>query len=65
MRYTLLLSVAAFAGIHIQKRQSRPQTSSGTYIASSITCTILKAIHAGDGFGSGTETTEGIELFKY
>ena len=32
----------------------RPQTSSGAYIASSIT--ILEAIRAGVGFGSGTET---------
>ena len=33
---------------------SRPQTSSGTYIASSITCG--KQFAVGVGFGSGTET---------
>ena len=37
--------------------ESRPQTSSGAYIASSITRAILKAIRAGVGFGSGTNTT--------
>ena len=31
--------------------------SSIVYIASSITCAILKAIRAGVGFGSGTETS--------
>ena len=36
--------------------QSRPQTSSGAYVASSITCGILKAIRVGVGFRSGTET---------
>ena len=45
----------------------RPQTSSGTYIASSISMRdILKAIRAGIGFGSGTETsvyhTEGLGM---
>ena len=35
-------------------------TSSNTYIASSIM--ILKTIHAGVGFGSGTETTLGLVL---
>ena len=50
--------------IHIQKDSfvcifpgniSRPQTSY-IYIASSITCRKLKAIHTGVGFGSGTKT---------
>ena len=35
---------------------SRPQTSSGVCIASSITRGILKVFRAGGGFGSGTET---------
>ena len=34
------------------------------YIASSITCAILKAVHAGVGFGSGTKAT-GLDVFKY
>ena len=37
---------------------SHPPTSSGVYIASSITlCVILKVIHAEVGFGSGTKTS--------
>ena len=40
----------------VLQTQSRPQTSSGAYITSSITCAILKVIHAGVGFGSGSET---------
>ena len=52
-----------FAGMHIQKDQSRLQTSSGACITSSITCAILKAVHAGVGFESGTETT-GLDVFE-
>ena len=45
---------------------SRPQTSSGMYIAFSITCrkTILKAICAGVGFGSGTETSLSVARYR-
>ena len=46
---TVLLQIA-------KVKTSKIQTSSSVYIASSITCAILKAIHAGVGFGSGTET---------
>ena len=35
-----------------------PQTSSGTY---NITCGLLEAIHAGVGFGSGTETGDCVD----
>ena len=36
---------------------------SGVYIASSITCAILKAICARVGFGSGTETSMYIAMY--
>ena len=39
-----------------------PQTSSNMYMASGITCRILKVICSGVGFGSGTKTSMGSKL---
>ena len=56
---TLLHTMSGGHSLGIKNSTScatRPQNSSGAYIASIITCRILKAICSGVGLGSGTET---------
>ena len=58
-----MLHVVVFAGMHIQKDQSHPQTSSGVYRFQYNMCDTESSPCWG-GFGSGTETT-GLDVFKY